>query len=236
MPLARVLEPEVMDTAEEASDYDAMAHDEVNARFCEDLLAFTRGAGLAGALRVVDVGTGTALIPIAMARRDASATIVAVDMAEHMLAVARTNVERAGLTARITLAKADAKGAPFADGAFDVVVSNSIVHHIPSPAVALAEMVRLARPGGALFVRDLVRPDNDADVALLVALHAAEPTGLHGDARTRHARQRDLFEASLRAALTLDEVRAAVAPLGVPAQAVTATSDRHWTLAHVKRA
>ena len=39
MPLPRVLEPEVMDTEEEASDYDAMDHGGVNARFCEDLLA-----------------------------------------------------------------------------------------------------------------------------------------------------------------------------------------------------
>jgi hypothetical protein len=40
-----------------------------------------------------------------------------------------------------------------------------------------------------------------------------------------------LFEASLRAALTLDEVRAMVLPLGIPESAVQRTSDRHFTLA-----
>jgi hypothetical protein len=44
-------------------------------------------------------------------------------------------------------------------------------------------------------------------------------------------RQRDLFEASLRAALTLDEVRVMCRAHGLPEGAVTQTSDRHWTLA-----
>ena len=49
-------------------------------------------------------------------------------------------------------------------------------------------------------------------------------------------RQRGLFEASLRAALRLEEVQALVAPLGIPASAVRLTSDRHWTLAFTKGA
>jgi hypothetical protein len=49
-----------------------------------------------------------------------------------------------------------------------------------------------------------------------------------------HQRQRALFEASLLAALTADEVRGMVAPLGIPGDAVRSTSDRHWTLARVK--
>jgi hypothetical protein len=58
--------------------------------------------------------------------------------------------------------------------------------------------------------------------------------GLPEAERAMHERQRDLFEASLRAALTADEVRRLVADLGVPPSAVRTTSDRHWTLACVK--
>jgi 2-polyprenyl-3-methyl-5-hydroxy-6-metoxy-1,4-benzoquinol methylase len=101
-------------------------------------------------------------------------------------------------------------------------MSNSIVHHIPEPARSLADMVRLLAPGGLLFVRDLERPRDDAAVRHLVQTYVANET----------PRARDLFEASLRAALTLDEVVALVAPLGIPASAVTRSSDRHWTLAH----
>jgi ubiquinone/menaquinone biosynthesis C-methylase UbiE len=226
--LARVLEPEVMDTAEEARDYDAMDHAEVNRRFCEDLLAEGPVAG-----HLLDVGTGTALIPIELCKRAAGVTVLAIDLAEHMLALAKTNVARAGLSARIELAKVDAKDSGFADGAFAGAISNSIIHHIPDPARVFAEMWRVTRSGGRLFVRDLHRPADDAEVDRFVALYGgAKPSD-----PAQHAswtNQVTLFRASLCAALTTDEVAAMVAPLGIPKDAIRMTSDRHWTLSTVK--
>jgi 2-polyprenyl-3-methyl-5-hydroxy-6-metoxy-1,4-benzoquinol methylase len=217
--IQRVLEPEVMDTAEEAAEYDAMAHGEVNRRFCEDLLAVEGDPR-----RVVDVGTGTARIPLELCRLHPTCTVVATDLADHMLAVADVNVRAAGLGPRIALVRADAKGGGATDllahGAFDVVMSNSIVHHIPSPRVLFEELFALAAPGALVFVRDLERPETDDRLASLVATYAANDT----------PKQRGLFADSLRAALTVDEVRALVAPLGVAAEAVRRTSDRHWTL------
>lgn len=230
--LKRVLEPEVMDTAEEARDYDAMDHGAVNARFCDDFLAFARAgaASLDAHARVVDFGTGTGLIPIALAGKAEGFSIVAIDLAEHMLAVARSNVARAGLASRITLEKVDAKGTHFPDGTFAATISNSIVHHIPEPALGLAEMWRVVAPGGALFVRDLYRPGDLAEVDRLVALYSGEPPADPAlVASFEH--QRKLFRDSICAALTVDEVAACVAPLGIPASAIAMTSDRHWTLA-----
>lgn len=226
--LPRVLEPEVMDTPEEALDYDAMDHSEVNARFCEDLAAFTPlGAGT----RVLDVGTGTARIPIELCTRNAAVLVLAVDLAAHMLEIARANVERAGLAARIELRRVDAKGLPFEDGAFRVTVSNSIVHHIPEPREALAAMWRVTAPGGVLFVRDLHRPQSSEELAELVTRYGGTPPE---DPRARRAfeHQRELFRASLHAALTVDEVADLAASLGIPREAVRRTSDRHWTLAY----
>ena len=214
--LPRVLEPEVMDDEHEAADYDAMDHGGVNARFVDDLLAL--GPDLRA---VLDVGTGTALIPLELLRRSPEARVMAVDLASSMLDLGRLHVAAAGLDGAIVLEAADAKALPYGDGAFAAVVSNSLVHHVPEPGGALSEMVRVLAPGGVLMVRDLFRPDDDAAVAELVARYAADAA----------PRQRALLEASLRAALTVDEVRALVAPLGVPGEAVAATSDRHWTLA-----
>lgn len=214
--LARTLEPEVMDDEQEARDYDAMDHGGVNARFVDDLLAL--GPDLRA---VLDVGTGTARIPITLLARSPGAQVMATDLAGSMLEVARHNVRAAGLDAFIVLEAADAKGLPYGDGAFAAVVSNSLIHHIPEPAAALGEMVRVLASGGVLLVRDLFRPADEGEVERLVQLHAS------GDTPT----QRALFEASLRASLTVDEVRALVGPLGVPPEAVEATSDRHWTLA-----
>jgi len=214
--LDRVLEPEAMDTEGEARDYDAMDHAGVNARFVADFLA-AHGRCRGG--EVLDVGTGTALIPIGLARLDARARIVGVDLAGSMLDLAASNVDRAGLADRIRLRAADAKALDVPDGRYEAVIANTIVHHIPDPMLALAEMARVVAPGGTVFVRDLARPATDAEVVALVETHASGET----------ATARALFEASLRAALTLQEVRVLVERLGCPAAGVVPTSDRHWT-------
>src|SRR5437588_8838690 len=154
--LPRVLEPEVMDSAEEARDYDAMDHAQVNRAFVADFLAVWDGAN-----PVLDVGAGTAQIPIELCRRSPTAVVTCVDLAEHMLAVGRENVARAGLDDRIRLERCDAKRLPHSTGTFGAVISNSIVHHISEPVAVLVEMLRVTAPGGLLFVRDLLRPDDE---------------------------------------------------------------------------
>jgi ubiquinone/menaquinone biosynthesis C-methylase UbiE len=189
------------------------------------------GTGLG---RVLDAGTGTARIPIELCRRVPDLQVVAIDLAESMRAVARRNVERAGLAERIAVESGDAKSTRFRAGSFDAVVSNSLVHHIPDPGQAMRELWRLVRPGGVLFVRDLARPETKERVGELVATYAPIPALLDAPQEAMHARQRALFEASLHAALTVEEVAATVAPLGMPKEAVQRTSDRHWTLAWTK--
>jgi ubiquinone/menaquinone biosynthesis C-methylase UbiE len=217
MTLPRVLEPEVMDTEAEARDYDAMDHAAVNGAFCTDLLACRPALD-----RVLDVGTGTARIPIELCRRAPAARVLGVDLADAMLALGAENVARAGLADAIQLERADAKALGYAGASFSSAISNTILHHLPEPGRALREMLRVLRPAGLLFVRDLLRPEDDGAVRALVDVHAAG----------QNERQRALLADSLRASLTLDEVRALVAELGVSAGAVTQTSDRHWTLVH----
>lgn len=212
--LPRVLEVEVMDTAAEARDYDAMDHGPVNRVFVADFLAAWDGQN-----PILDVGTGTAQIPIELCRTAPVARVVAVDLAEHMLQLGRDNVHRAGLDDRLRLERVDAKGLPYPDGSFAAVISNSIVHHIPEPARVLAEMVRVTAPGGVLFVRDLVRPSDEPTLDHIVRTYA-------GDANTH---QRQMFRDSLHAALALAEVRDMVAALGFPSETVQQTTDRHWT-------
>ena len=212
--LHRVLEPEVMDSADEAHDYDAMDHSAVNQLFVADFLARWQGDGV-----VLDVGTGTAQIPLELCRRHPAVRVVGIDLASHMLRVGAGNVHRAGLAARVQLQLRDAKQLPDADASYDAVISNSIVHHIPAPFPVLAEMLRVLKPGGVLFVRDLLRPQHDAALRGFVQQYAADA----------NAHQRKMFADSLHAALTLDEVRALATRLGHAADSVQATSDRHWT-------
>jgi ubiquinone/menaquinone biosynthesis C-methylase UbiE len=219
--LNRILEPEVMDSADDAREYDAMDHSVVNTQFVTDLLAILADAPL----QILDLGAGTAQIPIELARRRAQLRITAVDAAPSMLALARTNIASANLPHRIDPILADAKHLPFADNSFPAVISNSILHHIGDPQSVVAEAVRVTRARGLLFHRDLGRPNDETQLQHLVDTYA-------GDA-TPH--QRKLFSVSLRAALALEEIRDLVAQFGFARETVQMTSDRHWTWSAIKK-
>jgi ubiquinone/menaquinone biosynthesis C-methylase UbiE len=216
--IPRVLEPEAMETDEEVRQYDAMDHSTVNARFVNDFLA-AHGPCRGG--EVLDVGTGTARIPIALADADSRARVLALDLSETMLAQAEINIRSAGMASRIRTHKGDAKVLldSFGQGAFEGVISNTIIHHIPDPVPALETMARLVAYGGTLMVRDLARPPSTDEIIRLADTYAA---GESPEARA-------LFEASLNAALTLAEIRSLIAGLGLAPDDVTMTSDRHWT-------
>lgn len=228
--LNRVLEPEYMDTAEEARDYDSMDHAEVNRRFVDDLLgAFStfclRPPAVARRIRALDLGAGTAQIPVELCRRADWIDVVAVDAAAHMLDLARRNIESAGLMGHIQVQQSDAKRLPFADHEFDTVISNSIIHHLPEPILCLKEALRVCRPGGLFFFRDLMRPQTEDELGALVDLYAP-PAG----ALPHQDHQRAMLSDSLHAALTLDEIRRLATELSLPMASVQPTSDRHWTL------
>src|SRR5690606_15541722 len=117
--MQRVLENELMDSPAEALAYDQMDHAEVNVRFVDDLLA---AAGpLSRGVRIVDLGTGTAQIPIELCQRVADIEVTGIDAAESMLDVGRRNIGRAGLAERIHLVCRDAKQVPADLGLFDLV-------------------------------------------------------------------------------------------------------------------
>src|SRR5262245_36881947 len=212
--LPRVLEAEVMDTADEALDYDQMDHSAVNQVFAADFLFVWDGNN-----PILDVGTGTAQIPIEIARQEARTKITGIDLSAEMLKLADFNIHKARLAERVNVKLVDAKRLPFADGSFAAVVSNSIIHHLPEPKGTFVEMSRVCKHGGRLFVRDLIRPSDHAELRRLVDIYAADA----------NEHQRQLFADSLHAALTLDEVQNLVKSLGFAADSVRASSDRHWT-------
>ncbi|MFT5288691.1 MAG: ubiquinone/menaquinone biosynthesis C-methylase UbiE, partial [Planctomycetota bacterium] len=125
--LQRVLEPEIMDTEEDVLEYESMDHREANNAFVDRLMTL----GPAG--RMLDIGTGPGHIPILVCERDSNARVVAIDLADRMLEAARRNVAASPFGDRIELVKADAKGLDFPDDSFDVVFSNTILHHVPTP-------------------------------------------------------------------------------------------------------
>lgn len=219
MSLTRILEPEVMDSWDDAREYDSMDHREVNLKFVDDLLAAGECVG-----DVLDLGTGTAQIPVVLCAKAKDCRIMAVDLAASMLDLARYNIEAAGVVGRVQLAQCDAKGLPQRAATFDLVMSNSIVHHVPEPRTCLSEAVRVTKPGGRLFFRDLMRPETQEQLDDLVETYAGTSTEY----------QKRMFRESLHAALSLEEIRNLVAALGFDPSSVQASSDRHWTWNAIK--
>jgi ubiquinone/menaquinone biosynthesis C-methylase UbiE len=212
--MQRVLEPEAMDTAEEAEAYASMDHSEPNEAFVERLFEL-RARG-----RMLDIGTGPGQIPLLICARDPSAHVTGVDLAEHMLRHARAARDASPYADRLDFRRGDAKGLVFADAHFDVVYSNTILHHIPDPTPFLREAHRVLRPGGALLIRDLFRPATAEHVDELVSLHAGDAT----------PEQRALFRDSLRAALTPEELRRVADAAGLGRAQIVIDTDRHVSL------
>jgi adenine/guanine/hypoxanthine permease len=211
----RVLEPEVMDSLEDASQYDDMDHAAVNKSFVDDLLA----GGELGA-DVIDLGTGTALIPIELCSRIESVRVMAIDASAAMLDLARRNLELAQLIDRVQLVQDDCKVLhAYSKSLADTVTSNSLLHHLAQPELAVAAAMKLLRPGGRIFFRDLARPRTLGDVERLVSTYTGDETEA----------ARKLFHDSLLAALSVDEARQLFVSFGFSPDCVTLSSDRHWT-------
>ncbi|MFN2459302.1 MAG: methyltransferase domain-containing protein [Candidatus Velthaea sp.] len=102
----------------------------------------------AGARTVLDVGCGSADIPLAVARdgerRGADVQVTALDRSEQMLAIAR---RRTLGHPRLRFVSGEGTALPFGDGQFDVVTCNLALHHFEPDAACrlLAEMRRVAR-------------------------------------------------------------------------------------------
>ena len=215
----RILEPEVMDTWLEATAYDAMDFVSVNTAFANDAIALDPHA-----VKMLDVGTGTARIPILMCQQRPQYLITGIDLAQSMLIIGQRNIEAAALTQRIRLERVDSKRMAYPNLEFDMLISNSLVHHLPDPFSLFGEIKRLVKPDGAIFVRDLIRPENDSIVNSIV-------TNLGKDYDTH---QQQLFHDSLKAALTLAEVRDLLDRVGLDRLSLTQSSEIHWTISGKK--
>jgi ubiquinone/menaquinone biosynthesis C-methylase UbiE len=173
---------------------------------------------------IIDIGCGNAKIPLAIAGLVPQAPICAVEMSSEMLAAAVRNRAKTGAAAsKVLFVRGDAKSLPFATESVGLVVSNSLIHHIPDPGFVfreVARIVRSARSKPRILIRDLVRPQSETDLQALADKYSSGWSPL----------QRRLYVDSLNAALSLDEVREYAAEAGLRGVRVEQVTDRHWSL------
>lgn len=199
LDLPRVPEPEAMDLSEEVEAYAsaaAQAHlDAIDDTFVEHAIRLLAGRSRG---RALDIGTGPGQIVIKLAHRLTRWKFTGVDRSQAMIAQACRNLAAAGstLAGRVEFQPADGTSLPFPNGSFDFVMCNSVLHHLAEPEKLLEAMARLAKPEGAILLRDLRRPGR-----LVYPVHVWR----HG--RHYSGTMRKLFRDSVRSAYTIEELQ-----------------------------
>ena len=107
---------------------------------------------------ILDVATGTADMPIIMARSLPGASITGVDISTGMLDIGRAKIARSHLDDRITLLTGDSEALQFPDGQFDVVTVAFGVRNFEHLEKGLREMLRVLKPGGKLIILEFSQP------------------------------------------------------------------------------
>jgi demethylmenaquinone methyltransferase/2-methoxy-6-polyprenyl-1,4-benzoquinol methylase len=98
---------------------------------------------------VLDVATGTGAVAIELARRT-GCRVVGLDQSPEMLAAGRERVAASGLASRIELVEGRAEALPFPDESVAAVTFTYLLRYVGDPARTLAELARVARPGGTI--------------------------------------------------------------------------------------
>lgn len=112
-----------------------------------------RLAGLAPGMHALDVGCGTGAVTRVMASIAGPGRVLGIDASDVRLSQASALAEKAGLA--LAFARGDACRLGLPDAAFDFSWSRFLFEYLPAPERALAEMVRVTRPGGIVAVADL---------------------------------------------------------------------------------
>lgn len=168
-------------------------------------------AAVSSGMRVLDVCTGPGMMVEAAIGRGALAT--GLDFSQEVVELAQSRVPAGEFR------QGDAQSLPFPDNAFDAVVCNYGVIHVPEPERALREMVRVVRPAGrvAISVWDITTPNNGFGL-IYAAVRA------HGTMSVPIPHGPDYFQFS-----TDEKMRAALAEIGLT-KVETARVDQRWNV------
>lgn len=100
--------------------------------------------------RVLELGAGTGFFSLNLKLAGVVEEVHACDLSPGMVEAAKQNAQRLGFT--IEGRVADAEALPYEDDSFDLVVGHAVIHHIPDVEAALAEVLRVLRPGGRFVI------------------------------------------------------------------------------------
>ena len=218
--MRRIPEEELMNDVEQARAYARANFEEPHSAVIR-LFRETFGTRVPGKF-VIDLGCGPGDITFRFARAYPEAVIYGIDGSEAMLAEARRALACSpDLEGRILFVHGTLPDVALPLPLYDVVISNSLLHHLHDPMVLWKTVVHCAAPGAAIFIVDLKRPASREEARRLTERYCKdEPEIL----------QRDFFN-SLCAAFEPAEIEEQLLMAGLEGVAVRQISDRHVMIA-----
>lgn len=209
----RVLEPELMEDIDQVVAYAQADFEQPDKQFIENLLIFTNDSAFRG--KALDLGCGPGNISRRFAKTFPMATIYAVDGSQAMLDYAVDSIQP-DMQSRLNFIHGKIPEVVLPESGYDLIFSNSLLHHLPDPQVLWQTVKRSSYPKTKIIVMDLLRPETIEIATMLVETYAAtEPEILKRD-----------FYYSLLAAFTIEEINAQLSEAGLNLT-VQQISDRH---------
>lgn len=217
--MKRRLEPELMEEVDQAMAYAEADFSEPNALFLR-LLGELEPGQLDGA-RALDLGCGPADIVMRFLTAYPHAECDALDGSAAMLRHAREALGRLpGLTKRCRLIQDLLPSDRLPAAHYDLILSNSLLHHLHEPDVLWQTVTHCAKPGAIVLIMDLMRPPSAGWAEALVSTYADDaPEVLRND-----------FRNSLFAAFEPNEVSAQLVQAGIDGLEIAVVSDRHLAI------
>jgi len=206
------MEPELMEDPVQVKAYAEADFEIPHQQFIDRLQEFVAEPDFNGA--ALDLGCGPGDICVRFAKAFPLSTLDAVDGSEAMLEYAETFT--APIKDRIRLIHGRLPFVILPQQFYAIILSNSLLHHLPDPQVLWQTIKRSAKPGARVAVMDLLRPASREAAAALVETYASHEAEIL---------RRDFYH-SLLAAFTLEEIEAQLRETELPLR-IEQISDRH---------
>lgn len=214
-------EPELMDSEAQTLAYAEADFDEANSLFERNFTE--RFKRLPDSGRMADLGCGPGDIAIRMAKAYPGWTVTGLDAGENMLKRANERLNTEDLQSRVDFRLAYLPDNTLQSRAWNAIISNSLLHHLPDPQVLWKSIAWMGAAGVTVQVMDLMRPESKQDAQRLVDLYAADAPEI----------LREDFYNSLLAAYTPFEVSDQLLKAGLDRLKINTASDRHWIVSGV---